>query len=104
MVSSFQFGCTWTAILSIFSVILLSRTAVAAQDPAALELEKANNASLLWGPYRPNLYFGVRPRLPKSLLTGLMWARVEDYQSIQQSMFPMDSQRFSATPRLPENL
>ena len=44
-----------------------------------------SNESLLWGPYRPNLYFGVRARIPKSLTTGLMWARVDDYQSIQQS-------------------
>ncbi|KAK0620524.1 glycoside hydrolase [Immersiella caudata] len=27
-----------------------------------------------WGPYRPNLYFGVRPQVPETLLTGLMWA------------------------------
>ena len=34
--------------------------------------------SLLWGPYRPNLYFGIRPRIPQSLLMGLMWAKTED--------------------------
>jgi mannosyl-oligosaccharide glucosidase len=51
------------------------------------EVEKATNASLLWGPYRPNLYFGVRPRIPKSLMGGLMWTRVEDYQSVQNSEF-----------------
>ena len=49
------------------------------------EMEKATNDSLLWGPYRPNVYFGVRPRIPKSLMGGLMWARVEDYQSVQNS-------------------
>ncbi|KAL8382160.1 hypothetical protein RB595_006105 [Gaeumannomyces hyphopodioides] len=27
-----------------------------------------------WGPYRPNLYFGLRPQVPKTLLAGLMWA------------------------------
>jgi hypothetical protein len=53
----------------------------------AAEVEKATNASLLWGPYRPNLYFGVRPRIPKSLMGGLMWTRVEDYQSVQSSEF-----------------
>ncbi|KAI0159040.1 glycoside hydrolase family 63 protein [Pestalotiopsis sp. NC0098] len=26
------------------------------------------------GPYRPNLYFGVRPRIPETLLMGLMWS------------------------------
>jgi hypothetical protein len=49
------------------------------------DIEKATNASLLWGPYRPNLYFGVRPRIPKSLMGGLMWTRVEDYSSVQNS-------------------
>lgn len=38
--------------------------------------------SLLWGPYRSALYFGVRPRIPKSLLSGLMWFPITDYQSI----------------------
>lgn len=50
-------------------------------------IEKAANDSLLWGPYRPNLYFGVRPRIPKSLMGGLMWTRVEDYSSVQNSRF-----------------
>ncbi|KAF2269219.1 glycoside hydrolase [Lojkania enalia] len=35
-----------------------------------------NNASLLWGPYRPNLYLGIRPRVPESLLLGLMWGKL----------------------------
>jgi len=48
-------------------------------------IEKATNDSLLWGPYRPNLYFGVRPRIPKSLMGGLLWTRVEDYNSVQNS-------------------
>ena len=59
------------------------------------EIEKATNASLLWGPYRPNLYFGVRPRIPKSLMGGLMWTRVEDYQSVQHSMSAIH--RFNVT-------
>ena len=54
-------------------------------DAQVAEIEKASNDSLLWGPYRPNLYFGVRPRIPKSLMGGLMWTRVEDYQSVQHS-------------------
>ncbi|KAF2710732.1 glycoside hydrolase family 63 protein [Pleomassaria siparia CBS 279.74] len=49
------------------------------------EIEKASNDSLLWGPYRPNLYFGVRPRIPKSFMGGLMWTRVEDYASVQNN-------------------
>jgi len=42
--------------------------------------------SLLWGPYRPNLYFGIRPRLPQSLMTGLMWFSTLNYQSVQSAL------------------
>lgn len=46
-----------------------------APDAAELAVlaSQAANASLFWGTYRPNLYFGTRPRLPESLITGLMW-------------------------------
>lgn len=49
------------------------------------ENSKLSNDSLLWGPYRPNLYFGVRPRIPKSLMTGLVWAKVDSFQGVQNS-------------------
>ncbi|KAK8031670.1 mannosyl-oligosaccharide glucosidase [Apiospora arundinis] len=49
------------------------------------EISRLNNQSLLWGPYRPNLYFGVRPRIPKSLMAGLMWARVDNFQDVQHN-------------------
>jgi mannosyl-oligosaccharide glucosidase len=55
-------------------------------EDALSEVAGRNNQSLLWGPYRPNLYFGVRPRLPHSLMTGLLWARVEDFQTAQNSI------------------
>ncbi|KAF2846269.1 glycoside hydrolase family 63 protein [Plenodomus tracheiphilus IPT5] len=38
------------------------------------------NESLLWGPYRPNLYMGIRPRRPDSLIAGLMWGKFEDVE------------------------
>ncbi|CAG8802555.1 18887_t:CDS:2, partial [Gigaspora margarita] len=41
------------------------------------------NESLLWGTYRPNLYFGTRPQLPESLLTGTMWFGVNDLSSFE---------------------
>jgi mannosyl-oligosaccharide glucosidase len=50
--------------------------------PAALALKDGNDTdTLLWGAYRPNLYFGLRPRIPESLMTGLMWFGTQDYQS-----------------------
>ncbi|KAJ1773444.1 Processing alpha glucosidase I [Coemansia sp. RSA 1813] len=56
--------------------------------------EEANNtqseleSDLLWGTYRPNLYFGTRPRLPNSLLSGLMWFGLDNqrgYETIRHS-------------------
>lgn len=55
-------------------------------DQAILsETPGRSNETLLWGPYRPNLYFGVRPRIPKSLTTGLLWAKVDSFQDVQNS-------------------
>lgn len=62
---------------------LLQSLVLVAADEAQQTV--ASNDSLLWGPYRPNLYFGVRPRIPKSLLTGLMWVNGEDYAAAQNS-------------------
>lgn len=77
----------WQILLTLF-LTLFSQVGAEIDAPAAVvEIEKASNDSLLWGPYRPNLYFGVRPRIPKSLLTGLLWARVEDFQSVQHGAF-----------------
>lgn len=67
-------------------LVLSSFSAVFADDQAVLsENTKLSNETLLWGPYRPNLYFGVRPRIPKSLTTGLLWAKVDGFQDIQNS-------------------
>ena len=72
----------------VLAVVLLSLLSswVDALD-ALTENAKLSNESLLWGPYRPNLYFGVRPRIPKSLTTGLLWAKVDSFDSVQHSMF-----------------
>ncbi|KAH8879617.1 glycoside hydrolase family 63 protein [Thozetella sp. PMI_491] len=50
------------------------------------EAGRLNNQSLLWGPYRPNLYFGVRPRIPQSLMAALLWGKIETYDDFQQSI------------------
>jgi mannosyl-oligosaccharide glucosidase len=50
--------------------------------PAVFSQPANDTQSLLWGPYRPNLYFGLRPRIPQSLMTGLMWFGTQNYQSI----------------------
>jgi len=40
-----------------------------------------------WGPYRPNLYFGVRPQIPDTILMGLMWASGDDRSQMLSSEF-----------------
>lgn len=68
-----------------FLAIALATCAHAADDASILlgEIGRTSNESLLWGPYRPNLYFGVRPRIPKSLMAGLMWAKVDNFRDVQ---------------------
>jgi len=63
----------------------LGAGAAAAGDDAVLssEVGRLNNQSLLWGPYKPNLYFGVRPRLPEGLWSTLMWSRMEGYEDVR---------------------
>ncbi len=75
------------SVLAVFLVSMLSPSGAAADDESILhsEIGRLNNQSLLWGPYRPNLYFGVRPRLPRSLMAGLMWAKVDSYTEVQNS-------------------
>ncbi|KAJ8112508.1 hypothetical protein OPT61_g5140 [Boeremia exigua] len=42
----------------------------------------SNEAPLLWGPYRPNLYLGIRPRVPESLVAGLMWGKLNEQDKL----------------------
>ncbi|KAK1770425.1 glycoside hydrolase family 63 protein [Phialemonium atrogriseum] len=81
-----QLSFLLTFLLS--SILLVAPTALAANDESILtsEIGRLNNQSLLWGPYRPNLYFGVRPRIPKSLMAGLMWGKIETYNDFQHSV------------------
>ncbi|GAA6000082.1 hypothetical protein JCM10207_006043 [Rhodosporidiobolus poonsookiae] len=53
-------------------------------------LVRAANDSLLWGTYRPGLYFGMKPRLPAGLMTGMMWWSAADYQSYTQPRHECD--------------
>lgn len=78
----------WRGLACLFTLSQLPLTGAQVAG-----IEKATNDSLLWGPYRPNLYFGVRPRIPKSLMGGLMWTRVEDYSSVQNSTSSQDCMR-----------
>jgi mannosyl-oligosaccharide glucosidase len=67
-------------------------------SPANAAADSAsNNASLLWGPYRPNLYMGLRPRMPDSLIAGLMWGKLEEMES---SMWNHEPRRALLTSHL----
>lgn len=46
--------------------------------------KQSSDSSLLWGPYRSGLYFGIRPRIPRSVLSGLMWFNMDTYNGVQK--------------------
>lgn len=78
-------------LVRLAAAAVLAATGAAATGDASVltsEIGRLNNQSLLWGPYKPNLYFGVRPRVPKSLWTGLMWGRIEDYSDVKEGKGP----------------
>ncbi|KAN0061667.1 Processing alpha glucosidase I [Thecaphora frezii] len=52
--------------------------------PEVSAVRKEAYASMLWGSYRPQIYFGLRPKLPETLLTGLAWFGVNDYSGLQK--------------------
>ncbi|KZZ96525.1 glucosidase I [Moelleriella libera RCEF 2490] len=74
---------------AVVALAVLAAAAAGATGDAsvlAAEIGRLNNQSLLWGPYKPNLYFGVRPRIPNSLWTGLMWGRIEAYNDVKDGL------------------
>ncbi|KAL7974608.1 glycoside hydrolase family 63 protein [Trichoderma sp. SZMC 28014] len=71
-------------LLASAAALVAGASAIGDESILINEIGRLNNQSLLWGPYKPNLYFGVRPRLPQGLWTGLMWGRAEGYMDIQQ--------------------
>ncbi|KAK6511523.1 Processing alpha glucosidase I [Arthrobotrys musiformis] len=78
--------------MHISSILLTSLiwTSTASNIPdqtlLAAEIQRASNQSLLWGPYNPSLYFGMRPRVPKSLSVGLIWGNLDTYAQAQKSI------------------
>ena len=58
-----------------WAVWLLCLCAVVAPTSAA-----DVNTSTIWGTYRPQLFFGLRPRVPRTLVTGLAWFSTADYE------------------------
>ncbi|KAK5993671.1 putative mannosyl-oligosaccharide glucosidase [Cladobotryum mycophilum] len=70
-------------LISAAALAFGAQAAVEGESILINEIGRLNNESLFWGPYKPNLYFGVRPRLPEGLWTGLMWGKIEEYTDVQ---------------------
>ncbi|SPQ21135.1 69ecd459-f685-4579-8bc8-fe9ee5bd7476 [Thermothielavioides terrestris] len=89
---SASLALSWFNALLLLAGLAITASAAATTSPdngesiLHSEIGRQNNHSLLWGPYRPNLYFGVRPRIPKSLMTGLMWGKIETYTDFQNTV------------------
>lgn len=75
-------------------------TPAAADDSLLAPSLVAANESLLWGSYRPGLYFGLRPRLPDTLMTGLIWFGVHDWQSYTREFRFSSSELLQTRPDL----
>jgi mannosyl-oligosaccharide glucosidase len=87
----------WMSLKGTSAILLATFTLLGSLEPVhsltAQDVQlnvaagKALNDSLLWGTYRPNLYFGTRPRIPESLLTGIMWFSGDNVQGFQSEFF-----------------
>ncbi|GAQ91059.1 mannosyl-oligosaccharide glucosidase [Klebsormidium nitens] len=54
----------------------LKRSVAPLQSPKVTELDyfqEGYKDEMLWGTYRPGMYLGIRARVPKSIIAGLMW-------------------------------
>lgn len=77
----------WAQLICVL-VIFIGLSESSEQDLDQIEnlidnFDEINSQSLQWGPYRSNLYMGVRPRIPDSFLSGLMWFSSNNFKSIQ---------------------
>ncbi|KAK3723044.1 Processing alpha glucosidase I [Vermiconidia calcicola] len=59
-------------VVALFSWSVLGKPLTASEE--TLSINSSRDWPILWGPYRPNVYFGMRARTPDSPLIGLMWA------------------------------
>lgn len=64
--------------LFVLALFLLSNTSLA-------DISEQDD-SLIWGTYRPGLYFGLKPRFPDSLMTGLIWFGTRDFNSFPSEL------------------
>ncbi|KAJ2222983.1 Processing alpha glucosidase I [Coemansia sp. RSA 520] len=67
-----------------FVVAVLAASSLAASNDID-DIQRKLDSDLQWGTYRPNLYFGTRPRLPSSLLSGLIWFGLDNQRNWQNT-------------------
>ncbi|KAM0808066.1 hypothetical protein AB5N19_08407 [Seiridium cardinale] len=74
-----------TGMRWLIAIILLMASTAQAYDTAS-RAGRETTSLKTWGPYRPNLYFGVRPTIPDTLLFGLMWASGDDQSGMLNTL------------------
>ncbi|KAK3938728.1 mannosyl-oligosaccharide glucosidase [Diplogelasinospora grovesii] len=81
-------AATWRAIISPAIIILILCAVHVFSTGTNLDTEPSSSSASaqIWGPYRPNLYFGVRPQAPKTMLMSLMWGNGENQSSLLHSL------------------
>jgi mannosyl-oligosaccharide glucosidase len=93
----------------LLSSVVLAGSLLSSTAQAQPQVEFNSSASafvedpaLLWSTYAPQLYFGIKPRLPKSITNGLMWFGLNDYEGLnrQSNSSPPPSPFSSLTPLL----
>lgn len=72
------FLCAATMILAEQIHFDLELSAVNVDNSTQGRYDQLSLDSLLWGPYRSGNYLGIRPRIPFSLMSGLLWFNVDD--------------------------
>lgn len=54
-------------------------------ESAQARYDQIAHDSLLWGPYRSGNYLGIRPRLPHSLMSGLIWYNLDSLAGLRKA-------------------
>jgi len=77
--------------LVLVGSLLSSTSSVLGQPQTPVELNSSTIAfvedpALLWSTYTPQLYFGIKPRLPKSITSGLLWFGLNDWEGLQREL------------------
>lgn len=66
-------------------------TTGAVHYPSLPFLDRIHHDWLEWGPFRPGLYFGVRPTSPDTMLFGLMWSSGNSRELLLDCGFPCEA-------------